>query len=215
MLQFLDNLFDLYGVPLDRGLISTQIYLFRIMEVFDNSILNINGNIDQYRTFSSGICNIKCLFEYPGNIIYVLYQITVFYKRFHRTGDIRLLEHITAQQFTVYLSGDTDQGNAVRKCRGNTRDDIRSTRSGSHRTHTGSAGHTCHTAGGMGSILFRPDQHCPDLRIQNTVEKRTYSNTGIPEYRAYPLGFETFNNRICSNHFAPLLYVYSDFLLLH
>ena len=64
-------------------------------------------------------------------------------------------------------------------------------------------------------ILFRPDQHRPDLGIQNTVEKRTYGNTWISEYRAYPLGFETFNNRICSNHFAPLLYVYSDFLLLH
>ena len=48
-----------------------------------------------------------------------------------------------------------------------------------------------------------------DVRIQNAVEKRTYGNTGISENSTYPLCFQTFNNRICSNHFALLLYLYS------
>ena len=41
-----DKIFDLYGMTFDRGLISTQIYLFRIMKVLDNGILDINGNVD-------------------------------------------------------------------------------------------------------------------------------------------------------------------------
>ena len=179
------------------------------MEIFDRCILDINGNIDQYRPFSTGIGNIKCFLEHSGNIIYIFHQIAVFYKRFHGAGNIRLLEHITAQQFTVDLTGNADHGDTVSKCRGNTGDHIGGTGAGGHRTYTGSSGHTGNTAGRMGCVLFCTDQHRFDVRIQNAVEKRTYGNTGISENSTYPLCFQTFNNRICSNHFALLLYLYS------
>ena len=209
LFQFPDHLFDLYGMSLDRWFISAEVYLFRIMKILDRGILNINGNIDQHRSFSTGIGNIKRFPEYSGNIIYIFYQIAVFHKRFHSAGDVRLLEYIASQQFAVHLTGDTDQWNTVRKCCSNTRDNIRSARSGGYRTDSGSSGHSCHTAGSMCCILFGTDQYCLNIGIQNTVEKRTYRHSGISEYRTYTFFFQTFNNRICSNHVIPLLYLYS------
>ena len=72
----------------------------------------------------------KSLLENTGDFVCVLYQIAVFHKRFHRAGNIRLLEHVAADQFGVYLAGNTYQGNAVSKSRGDSCDHIGSSRAG-------------------------------------------------------------------------------------
>ena len=195
-------------MSLDSRLIGPEIYFFRIVEILDHCILNVNGNVDQNRSFSSGIRNVKSFSEYSGNIIYILDQIAVFYKGFHSTGNISFLKHIASQKFAVYLPRNADQGDAVCKGGGNTGDHIGCPRAGSHSADPGSAGHPRHTAGSMSRILLRADQYSFNIGIQNTVEKRTYGDSGVPEDSAYSFFFQTFNNCICSNHVRPLLYLY-------
>ena len=66
----------------------------------------------------------ESFFENTRDIFHILYQIAVFDKTLYSSRDIRLLEYITADQFTVYLSCDTYHRNAVRKCGCNTGDQI-------------------------------------------------------------------------------------------
>ena len=60
-----------------------------------------------------------------------------------------------------------------------------------------------------GIPTFAPEHFAKVRQIDTPVEKRTYRHSGISEYCTYPLCFQTFNNRICSNHVIPLLYLYS------
>ena len=79
-------------------------------------ILDINGDVDEDRPLSSGICHIKGFLENSGNIIHIPDKVAVFYKGFRRACNIGLLEHIAAKQLAVHLSGNADQGYAV--CKG-------------------------------------------------------------------------------------------------
>ena len=123
-LQFFDHLFDLHSISLDGGLVSAHGNRIGIFEFTDCGILNIDWNINQHRATSAGICNMESFLEYSGDIIHIFNQVTVFYERLYRSRNICLLEYIAAQKLAVHLSGDADQGNAVRKCRGNACDHI-------------------------------------------------------------------------------------------
>ena len=165
MFQCLDHFFYLYNMPLNRRLVGSDADILRIGKTIDDSVLHINGNINENRSFSSGIGNIKCFLENSRNILYVFYKIAVFHKGFHSAGNIRFLKYITAQKFTVDLSRNTDQRNTVCKSSGDSGNDIRSPRSACDRTHSGSARHSCHTACCVGRILFRTHQYRFDIGL--------------------------------------------------
>ena len=146
-------------MPSDGRFIGAQTDFFRIFKSVDNRILDIDGHIDQNRPFPPGIGNVKCLFEDPRYLGRILYQIAVFDKRLHRTGDISLLEHIGADQLTVHLSRNTHKRNTVRKGRGNTGDHIRSPRAGCDGTDAHLSRHPGKPAGRMSRVLLRANQY--------------------------------------------------------
>ena len=96
MLQCLDYLFNLHNMPLYGRLVGTDIDFLRICKTADCRILDINGNINQYRTFSAGIGNIKGFLKDTGNILHVFHKIAVFYKGLHSARDIRFLEYVAS-----------------------------------------------------------------------------------------------------------------------
>ena len=103
-------------MALDRRLVGSHIHFIRITEFGDLGILDINGDVNEDRPLSSGICHIKGFLENSGNIIHIPDKVAVFYKGFRRARNIGLLEHIAAKQLAVHLSGNADQGYAV--CKG-------------------------------------------------------------------------------------------------
>ena len=198
--QLTDDLFDLYGMSLDRRLVGAERNLLGVSEPADRRILNVNRNVDQHRAFSPAVGNVERLLENAGNVIDILDEIAVLDEGFHRTRDVGLLEYVAAQQFTVYLTGDADQRDAVRKSRGDAGNHICRTGAGGDCTDTGLSGHPCHSARGMRRILLCPYQNRLNFRVQNTVEKRTDRHAGIPEHRGNPLRLKALYDRICSYH---------------
>ena len=163
--QLLCHFLDLYDMALYRGFIGAHGNFFRICKILDLRILDIDRHIDQDRAFPPGICDMESFLEHPRNIIYVFDQITVFYKGLHRPGNIRLLKNIAAEQFRIYLPGNTHKRNTVRKSRGNTGDHIGRAGTGSHRADPHLSGHSRKPVCRMGCVLLRSDQDRPDITL--------------------------------------------------
>ena len=120
LFQFPDHFLNLHHMPLHRGLICAQIHFLRIFKPGNNRILNINGHINQYRPSPSCRSDVEGFFENTRNVVYIPDQVTVFYKRFRRTGYIRFLKHVGTDQFAAHLPCNTYKGNAVCKGGSNT-----------------------------------------------------------------------------------------------
>ena len=78
------------------GFVADDLSLFRIVKLAGFVLLNIDGNIDQYRTGTPGSGDVKRLLENPGQVRRVFHQVRMFGKRLAGAGDVHLLEHIPA-----------------------------------------------------------------------------------------------------------------------
>ena len=182
--------------------ICAHAHTVRIFEFAYRRILHIDRNVDQDRTFSAGICNIKCFFKNLRNVLCIFDQIAVFDKGFRRSSDIRLLEHIAADQLAVDLSGNAHKRNAVCKSRCDASNQVCRTGTARYRAYAHLAGHTSQTAGCMRRILLRSDQDRFDIRIQQTVIKRTDRNPRISKYHFYAFIFKAFYHCLSTIHAA-------------
>ena len=195
-----NDLTDLHRIAIVGRLIGSQIYFFRPFKFPYFLHLNIKRDIDQYGTSSPGRGNIKRLFENTRNIGCLPHQITVFHKALCRTGNIRFLEYVTADQVTVYLTGNTYQRNTVHICRCDSGDQVCGTGTARTNADSGFAGDPRFTGCRMCRIRFGTDKHRMDIRIDQTVIYRTDRDSGISIYRCHSLQFETFCDCICTVH---------------
>ena len=196
----------LHRMSLDRRFICTEGHRLRIFEFLDRRLLNINRNIDQDRTFSSCICNIKCFLHNARDVIYIIYKVAVFYKRLCRTCNICFLEYITSDQFTLYLAGNADQRNTVRKSCRNSGNEVCRTWAACHCADAHLSCYAGHTTRRVGRILLRSYEDSSDIRIQHSIVKRTDCHTRITKYHFYAFVFKALNHRLCTIHgrFPPL-----------
>jgi len=98
-------------------------------------LLNIHRDIDQHRSRTPRRGNIKRFLEHTRQIGRFGHQITVLGERLCRTGDIRLLKHVTADQIASDLTRDDDQRDRIHIRRSNTCQQIGSARPRSRNTN--------------------------------------------------------------------------------
>ena len=193
-------------MSLNSRFVCTKGNLLRIFEFLDGRLLDIDRNIDQNRTFSSCIGNVKCFFHNARNILDIIYQIAVFYERLCCSCDIGFLEYVTSDQLTLYLTGNADHRDTVcKRCR-NTGNEVCRTRAACHCADAHLSCYAGHTACRVGCILLRSYEDSSNIRIQHSIVKRTDSHTRITKYHLYAFVFKAFNHCLCTIHgrFPPL-----------
>ena len=153
-----------------------------------------------HRPFPSCVGNVERFFHDVRHILRLTDDVTVFNKGFAGAGNIRFLEHIASHESAVYLSGDDHQRDAVRVGRGNTGDHIGGAGAAGNRYHAHLPGQARIAAGRVGRMLFVAHQNRFDVRVQNTVIKRTDSNARIAEYIFYVFQFQTLYNCVRTIH---------------
>ncbi len=206
--QFSDDFFDLDGMSFDRRFVGPQIHTLRISKFLERSLLNVNRNINQNGASSAGIGDIKRLFEYPRYFIDIFDKIAVFHEGFHRACNIRFLENIGTNQFTVYLPGNAHERNTVCKSGRDTRNHIGRTGTGRDRADSHFSADPRQSACRVGRVLLRPNQNRLNIRFQNTVIKWTNCNTRIAKNIFYAFFFQTLYDCIRTYHSYPLFFYY-------
>ena len=142
----------------------------------------------------------KSLFKDLRNFFRISKSITVFYKGFRGTADIRLLKDIRSEQTTLYLSRNHNKRNAVRKGSRNPGNYIGRSGTGGHGTNSGFSADSGIAVCFMCRILLRTNQDTLYICTFQAVKKRTNCYAGITENIAYFFQLQTLDNRICSSH---------------
>ena len=115
---------DLHGVASGVGLVAYYIHLVGVFKAVDLVLLYIHRDIYQHGTFTSRRGNVERLLENARQILSFAHEVAVLDERLARAGDVRLLEHISAQQVAFDLTRDSDHGYRVRICGGDARDKV-------------------------------------------------------------------------------------------
>ena len=157
--KFTGHLADLHGMTFHRRLVCPHGHLLRILKFRNLLQLNVTRKVNQNRPRSSGSRNVKGLPYNAGKLFGVPHDIAVFDKGFHRAGNVRLLEHISADLMRIHLSGQTHHRNAVGKGRGNACDQVLGTGTAGDRYDTCLSCNPCVTAGRMCRTLLLAHQN--------------------------------------------------------
>ena len=187
LVQQLQNLCNLNRISLCVWLVAAQVNLSRLV-LLKAAFLNIDRNINQNRSLSSGIGDIECLFDNSGNIRGVLHKIAVLHKCLRGSCGIHLLKDIVSEQLRGHLTGYGNQRHAVRVSRGQRCHKIRRAGTGCCNADPRLSCHSRVTAGRMTRALFCSDQYVTDFcLLRQTVIKRSNGYAGISETHGNPL----------------------------
>ena len=157
--KFTGHLTNLHSVTFHGRLVCPHGHLLRILKFRNFLQLNITRKVNQNRPRSSGSRNVKCLPYNAGKLFGIPHDIAVFDKGFHRAGNVRLLEHISADLMGIHLSGETHHRNAVGKGRGNAGDQVLGTGTAGDGYDTCLSCNSGITAGCMCRALLLPHQY--------------------------------------------------------
>ena len=146
------------------------------------------------------------LLDDAGDVVGILDQITVLGEGGNRTGDIYLLENITAQQMAGNLTGDGHHRDGIHIGGGNAGDQIGSARAGSYHAHTNFAADAGIAGGHVAGILLGTHQSIADLRVLlQGIHCGADGRACITENMIYLLLQQAFYQCLCSVHTGNLL----------
>ncbi len=159
------DLADLYRMAFHGRLVGPHGDGLRILKPADRLLLYVKGQIDQDRSRASCSCNVKGFLKDPRDLLGAAHDVAVLDEGLHRAGNVRLLKDVAAHLVGIHLSGDADHGNAVRKGRCNSGDQILRPGAAGYCYNAGLAGDSGIAAGGMRRTLLLPDQNGADIRL--------------------------------------------------
>ena len=105
------------------------------------------------------------LSDHPGNVVGIFHQIAVLGEGRHGTGDIHLLEDISAQKMAGHLSGDSHHGDRIHVGCSDTSNQVGGPGTGGNHAYSYLAADPGIAGGHMAGVLLRPHQGIADLRM--------------------------------------------------
>ena len=115
---------------------------------------NILGNIHKDRSGPAGRGDPESFADRVGQVLDILYDVSVLCYRHGDTRDINLLERILSQKRQGYVAGDRNERDTVHICGCNTGNEIGRAGTAGRQTDSDFTGCSCIAVSGMGSTLF-------------------------------------------------------------
>ena len=178
--ESLCDLLHLHSVALESGLVSPHRNIFNGF-ILDDSLLNIDRNIYQDRTFSARSCNMESLLEDPWEVACVLDKVAVLNERHRRARNVRFLENVAADLVCGDLTRDADYRDTVGISGCYRSNKISCARSRCGNTYSRLVGDPCIAVGGMTCVCFMPYEDMVYIAFVKLIIERADSSSGITE----------------------------------
>ena len=144
-------------------------------------LLNVLGDIDQYRSGAVELRQGKCLTHHRRDITNCVDQKILLGDGFGDGNYIRFLEGVFAHQVSRDVTGYGNDWNGITEGIAYARDQISGTRPRRGQTHTDFSCCPCISFGGMGCTLFMFGAYATNIIIPENIKNLQVSPARIPE----------------------------------
>ncbi len=195
---------DLFGVPLQVGLVAGQAHLgHRGGVVVHIRFGDVHRDVYEHRAGTARARYVEGLADDAGQRLLVLDQVAVLDDRQGDTGDVGLLEGIETDEVPADLARDGHHGHAVHIGVGYGRHQVGGPGSGGGQTHPHLARSAGVAVGGMPGALLVAHQDMVDVGLVDGVVQGDHLSPWVAEYRVDPLAPQRFEDDFRAFHVFP------------